>query len=225
MSIGSRGRRVARLGRGVVILGALVLLPPWGALPVGAQAPSAPVPVASPSAPVDPFRVPHDVPELEALFPASVDGRPLFMLSMGRPSLEAMGDASLGDLDALVTELGVRRTDLEMAFANDPTASPAFNYLAFRVAGVDGPTLVETYERMVPQTEVGASAQRMTIDDREVVWVAIPNNPIPNLWFWAQGDTLVGIQAADRATLERLFRLMPRAGDPPGPSPAASTGA
>lgn len=225
--------RAARLGRALVILGALGAATSGGALPVAAQGSSAPSAVGSPApsavgspapsaaAPVDGFRVPHDVPDLESLFPSSVDGRPLFRMSMGRPSLEAMGDASLGDLDALVSELGVARTDLEIAFANDPAASPAFNYLAFRVAGVDGPTLVETYERMVPQTEVGATAQRVAVDGREVVWVAMPSNPIPNIWFWAEGDTLVGIQAADQATFERLYRLLPAPVRSPFPSASA----
>ncbi len=121
-----------------------------------------------------------------------------------------------------MAELGVERTDLELAFANDPTASPLFNYLAFRVAGVPGATLVDTYERLIPRTEVDATAQRILVDGREVVWVAIPYNPIPNIWFWAEGDTLVGIQAADQAAFEVLYQLLPGPATSSGPLASVS---
>lgn len=192
-----------------------------GALPAVAQGSPPPGPALPSATPIAGFSIPHDVPDLESLFPDAVDGRPLFKMSMGRPTLEAMGDASLGDLDALVVELGVERGDLELAFANDPSASPPFNYFAFRVAGVPGPTLVETYERMVPRTEVDAVVQHIPVAERQVVWVSIPNNPIPNIWFWAQEDTLVGIQTADQPTFERLDGLL--AGVPASPAPGATS--
>jgi len=217
----SSRRRLWR-GSGIVAT-AVALLAVGGLAPASAQSPSpASSPVASQA--VDPS-IPHDVPDLEALFPDAVDGATLFKLSMGRPTLEAMGDASLGDFDALVAELGIERGDLELAVANDPT-SAAFNFLAFRAAGISGEQLVAAYERLVPQSETGAVAQRISVGDQEVVWVSMPNNPIPNLWFWAQGDTLVGIQTADQATFERLYGLLPPApSGSPAPSPGASAGA
>lgn len=213
LSTGSRDHARRLMGRVLVTLLSLSVV---GVLPAAAQ--GSPAPTSS-----DGLRVPHDVPAMEALFPDAVDGRPLFKLSLGRPSLELMGDASLGDLDLLVSELGIDRADLELAFANDPTASPVFNYLAFRVAGVSGATLVDTYQRLIPRTEADATAQRVTIDAREVVWVAIPFNPIPNIWFWAAGDTLLGIQAADQPTFQKLYRLLPPSTYPlASPSPSVS---
>ena len=153
-----------------------------------------------------------------------MDGNTLFKTSLGRPSIEAMGAVSLGDLDFLVERLGIERTDLELAFANDPMAERIFNYFVVRAAGVAGETLVETYAEMVPQSQTGSGAVvgAVTIDGREVVWIAIPNNPVPNLWFWAEGDTLLGIQAADQPTFQKLYRLLPAPGSSPGASPDPS---
>ncbi|MFN8518988.1 MAG: hypothetical protein U0667_06275 [Chloroflexota bacterium] len=214
--ISSHLGRLRHIASITVIAAAVVV---GGAVPTTAQSPS---PASSPAATqaVDPS-IPHDVPDLEALFPDAIDGTTLFKLSMGRPTLEALGDASLGDFDALVAALGIERGDLELAVANDPT-SAAFNFLAFRAAGITGEQLVEAYETLVPQSEVDAVAQRIPVGDQEVVWVSMPNNPIPNLWFWAQGDTLVGIQAADQATFQRLYALLPPT---VSASPAASPSA
>jgi len=206
-------RRVLRAG-----LVAFLLLPVAGVASVTGQTASpGPTPYDSPN-------LPHDARDLEALFPDSVDGRPLGKLSIGRPTIEGMVGTT-SDLDAFADALGVELTDFEIAFANDPTAmatgTPVFNYMAFRVAGVTGGSLVEAYERLTPATEVDAVAARATIDGREVVWVRMPYNPVPNIWFWAEGDVLVGIQAADQATFEKLYRLMPAR--PPTGSPIATT--
>ncbi len=197
--------------------------------PVGAASPSpAPSPGSTagptPSAPVV-AGIPHEVPDLEALFPTAVDGKPLFRLSMGRSFIEAVGDdASLGDLNAMADDLGTDLADFELGFANDPTADPLFNYTAWRVVGVDGATLVESYARLVPKTEVNAFARPYTIDGRDVIWMSMPYNPIPNIWFWSQGDTLVGIQAADIAAFTKLYGLLPGAMATGSPDPGASEG-
>jgi hypothetical protein len=210
--IGSFGDRTLSVG---ALVAGLLLVPGMTV----AASPS-PAVVASPSPIAQ--GMPHDVPALEALLPDAVDGTPLLKLSLGRPSIEAMGNISLGDLDALVEMLGIERTDLELAFANDPTADQVFNYFAWRAAGIPGDTLVETYAKAVPDSSTGAGAVvgSVTIDGRKVVWIAIPGNPVPNLWFWAQGDTLVGIHAVDQATFEKLYRLLPH----PAGSPASSPG-
>lgn len=211
-----RGMRSAVLAVGLVAVGGLA--------PASAQSPP-PMAAPSPTTPAVDLSMPHDVPDLEALFPDSVDGSPLFKLSMGRPTLEALADQGMGQLDVFVSELGIERTDLELAFANDPTADPLFNYLAFRAAGITGPALVEAYARMVPQAEASATTRTVTIDGREVTSISMPSNPLSEIWFWTEGDALVGIQTVDLATLERLYRLMPGQAGPPAGSPTASAAA
>ena len=88
MTVRIRTRAMDRARR---LLGGLMLT----SLLLGVAVPTAAQGSPNP-APMDDPRIPHDVPTLEALVPGSVDGRPLFRMSMGRPSLALMATPAWG---------------------------------------------------------------------------------------------------------------------------------
>jgi hypothetical protein len=178
-------------------------------------------PVASPSATPDP-QVPHDAPDLEAVLPSEVDGTPLFTTSLGAPTWERFPAAATEVLVQLASALGVELSAIEFAFANDPTADPLYNYFAARAAGVPGSAVVDAYATLANDAEEGSTLADSELGGIPVRHLSAPNNPVGDVWFFASGDVLIGIQAADAATAERLIALLPTSQGSPAPSPVAS---
>jgi hypothetical protein len=204
-----------RLVMGVLIAAALA----WGAAPATAQSPSPAVSTA-PSASATPVDTgPHDAPDLEAIFPDTVDGATLVKGSLGAPTWEALGGLdAFAEVARIAEALNVDASAIAFAFANDPTATPLYNLFAIRVAGVTGDRIVDLYGTKAQEVEVDSVLQQDVLGGREVTHLIAPNNPVGDVWFYALGDVLVGIQAGDELTAERLLGLLPTT----LPSPAAS---
>jgi hypothetical protein len=204
-----------RLLMGVLIATALASV----AAPAMAQSPS-PAVSAAPSASEAPVDTgPHDAPDLEAIFPDTIDGAPLVKGSLGAPTWEALGGLdAFAEVARIAEALNVDASAIEFGFANDPTATPLYNLFAIRVAGVTGDRIVDLYGTMAQEVEVDSVLQPDTLGSTDVMHLIAPNNPVGDVWFYALGDVLVGIQAGDELTAERLLGLLPTA----LPSPAAS---
>jgi hypothetical protein len=78
-----------------------------------------------------------------------------------------------------------------------------------RVPGADSAELVGRYRDLTIADAPGAVADTATLGGKETVHVTAPSNPIGDVWFYATGDTLFGVQAASPAEAEALVALLP----------------
>jgi hypothetical protein len=195
-----------------------------GAVPSVAQSPSAPASVEPSTSQAPGGTLPHDAPELEARIPDTIDGAPLVKGSFGAPTWEQFGLEAVGEVATIAQELGVDASAVEFAFANDPTASPLFNLFLIRVTGVAPEQVTELYGRLAAEEQAGSTLETVTLGGTQVSHLIAPANPVGDVWFYPQGDAMVGIQTADPATAERLSQLLAAVPAPSGsgPSPAAS---
>jgi hypothetical protein len=150
--------------------------------------------------------LPHDDPGLEARLPTSVDGKPLAVFSIG--PISAAGNPGAAPIKDLARELGDGTGNFGLAFANDPTTQK-FNLFALRVPGAESAELVGRYRDLTIADAPGAVADTATLGGKETVHVTAPSNPIGDVWFYATGDTLFGVQAGSSEEAEALVALLP----------------
>lgn len=175
------------------------------ATPSGASGTTgAPVSPGSGTASTDPL--PHEDPALEARLPREVDGKPLTVFSIG--PVAAAGNPGAAPIKDLAREIGDGTGSFGLAFASDPT-SPTFNFFALRIPGADSDELVERYGALTLEDTTGGTLENVTLGDSDVVHVTSPGNPIGDVWFFATGDTLFGIQARTAERAEELLGLLP----------------
>jgi hypothetical protein len=176
--------------------------PPSSAPPSAAPSPS----VAGPggSAAVD--GLPHDDPGLEARLPSEVDGKPLAVFSVG--PISVAGNPGADPVKNLVKEIGDGTGDFGLAFANDPSA-PKYNIFALRVPGAESDELVTRYGELTVADTTGSKAETVTIGGKQMIHVTVPFNPVGDVWFYATGDTLFGVQAESRERATTLLALLP----------------
>jgi hypothetical protein len=170
-----------------------------------AGAPASPGPGAASGGPsTDPL--PHEDPPLEARLPREVDGKPLTVFSIG--PVAAAGNPGAAPIKDLAREIGDGTGSFGLAFASDPT-SPTFNFFALRIPGADSDELVERYGALTLEDTTGGTLENVKLGDSDVVHVTSPGNPIGDVWFFATGDTLFGIQARTAERAAELMALLP----------------
>lgn len=152
--------------------------------------------------------LPHEDPALEARLPDSVEGNKLFKLSVGPVS--SVGNEGAEPVKKLVSEIGDGTGNFGLAFANDPTATAdPFNYFALRVPGAPTAQLVDRYAALTVADTRGAESEQVTVAGKQVTHVTAPGNPIGDVWFYAIGDTLFGVQARSAEKAAALVALLP----------------
>ena len=152
--------------------------------------------------------VPHEDPALEARLPAEFEGKPLFKLSVG--PISSAGNEGAEPVKRLASEIGDRTGNFSLAFANDPTATAdPFNYFALRIPGAPSAQLVERYAALTVADTRGAESEQVTVAGKQVTHVTAPGNPIGDVWFYAVGDTLFGVQARTPDKAAALLALLP----------------
>ena len=105
--------------------------------PDSSSGPTSPAPSASSN-----LVLPHEDPALEARLPDTVDGNPLFTLSVG--PVASAGNEGAEPVKKLVSEIGDGTGNFGLAFANDPSATAdPFNYFALRIPGAPTAQLVD----------------------------------------------------------------------------------
>ena len=171
--------------------------------PVGTASPSA---AASSSPAPSGLVLPHDDPVLEGRLPDSVEGVTLFKISVG--PISSASNAGAEPIRALAREIGDGSGNFGLAFANDPTA-PTFNTFALRIPGADPTELLDKYTGLTVADAPGSETDQVTLAGKNVVHVTAPNNPIGDVWFYATGDTLFGVQAGSQEDAEKLIALLP----------------
>jgi hypothetical protein len=179
----------------------------------GGAAPASPSPTPSaaslPSAAAASASIaglPHDDPGLEARLPREVDGQALAIFSVG--PISVAGNPGADPVKDLAKEIGDGTGDFGLAFANNPLA-PTYNIFALRVPGAEPAELVTRYGELTVADTTGAKAESVTIGGKETLHVTAPSNPIGDVWIYATGDTLFGVQAGSPERATALLALLP----------------
>jgi hypothetical protein len=173
--------------------------------PSVAIAPSGPArtPGTSPATPRPSVAIPHDDPALEALLPDEVDGTKLLKLSVSPISTRAAGAQGM---ETLAERIGDGSGSFGLAYAGDPGGD--FNLFALHIPGADSSDLLTQFSQMTLAETVGGSVEAATLGDRDVVHVVDPVSEIGDVWFFADGDTLLGVQAGSATQAAKLIALI-----------------
>ena len=147
---------------------------------------------------------PHDDPALEALLPDEVDGTKLLKLSVS--PISTAGAAGAQAMKALATRIGDGSGSFGLAYAGDPGG--AFNLFALHIPGADGSALLTQFAQMTLAETVGGSVEAAHLGDRDVVHVVDPVSEIGDVWFYANDDTLLGVQAGSATQATELLALL-----------------
>jgi hypothetical protein len=152
--------------------------------------------------------VPHEDPALEARLPDSFGSNTLFKLSVG--PISSAGNEGAEPVKKLAAEIGDRSGNFSLAFANDPTeTADPFNYFALRIPGAPTTQLVDRYAALTVADTRGAESEQVTAAGKQVTHVTAPGNPIGDVWIYAIGDTLFGVQASSPEKAAALLALLP----------------
>ena len=197
----------------VVALGACTSSGPPVGSPSAAVSPSPSVaivpsalartPGTSPATPRPSVVIPHDDPALEAILPDEVDGTKLLKISVSPISTNSTGAQSM---KALAERIGDGSGSFGLAYAGDPGGD--FNLFALHIPGADGSDLLTQFAQMTLAETVGGSVEAATLGDRDVVHVVDPVSEIGDVWFYADGDTLLGVQAGTATQAGALIELI-----------------
>ncbi len=150
--------------------------------------------------------LPHDDPDLEAELPDEAGGVTLRKISVG--PISSVGNVGAEPIRALAEEIGDGTGNFSLAFADDP-ASPTFNLFALRIPGAATADLTEEYSALTVRDTPGSTTDQVSIGGKTLVQVISPGNPIGDVWFYAIGDTLFGVQAGSEAAATELIALLP----------------
>jgi hypothetical protein len=150
--------------------------------------------------------VPHDDPGLEALLPDEVDGQKLFKLSVGLVSSATNEGAAA--MRQLAKEIGDGTGNFGLAYAGD-AVNQKFNLFAVRVPGAEPSKLLTEYARLTLASTAGGTTESDTLGGRSLVHIIDPGSQIGDVWFYAKGDTLLGVQAGSPEMATKLLALMP----------------
>ena len=153
--------------------------------------------------------LPHEDPALEARLPDEFEGKKLFKISVG--PISSAGNEGAEPVKKLPDEIGDGTGNFGLAFANDPSAKDAavFNYFALRIPGAPSAQLVERYAALTVADTRGAESEQQTVAGKQVTHVTAPGNPIGDVWIYAIGDTLFGVQAHSPEQAAALLALLP----------------
>jgi hypothetical protein len=169
--------------------------------PAGGTKSPSPRPTPSPK-----LVVPHDDPALEKLLPDEVDGATLMKLSVGPVSSVGVGGAQ-GIKDA-AKQIGDGSGNFGLAYAGDPDGK--FNLFALHIPGADSSALLTSFTQMTLAETPGGKAESATLGGRSLVHIIDPTSQIGDVWFYAIGDTLYGVQAGTATQATKLLALLPQ---------------
>ena len=150
------------------------------------------------------FVIPHDDPGLEALLPDEVDGTALLKLSVGPVS--SIGVAGAQGLKDVADEIGDGSGNFGLAYAGDPAGG--FNLFALRIPGADSGELLTQFAQMTLAETLGGKVESAELGGRDVVHIVDPVSEIGDVWFYANGDTLLGVQAGSAREATDLLALL-----------------
>jgi hypothetical protein len=177
-----------------------LLSPSTPSLPTAAV----PTPNPSPETPRPSIVIPHDDPALEALLPDEVEGTKLLKLSVS--PISTAGAAGAQGMKALAERIGDGSGSFGLAYAGDPAGD--FNLFALHIPGADGSALLTQFAQMTLAETMGGSVEAATLGGRDVVHVVDPVSDVGDVWFYAEDDLLLGVQAGSATHAEELLALL-----------------
>ena len=148
--------------------------------------------------------IPHDDPGLEALLPDEVNGTALLKLSVGPVS--SLGVAGAQAVKDVAKQIGDGSGNFGLAYAGDKAGK--FNLFALRIPGAKGSALLTNWTQMTLAETPGGKVEAANLGGRDVVHVIDPLSEIGDVWFYADGDTLFGVQAGSPAQATDLLALL-----------------
>jgi hypothetical protein len=162
--------------------------------------PSKPKPSASQA-----LAIPHEAPKLEALLPDEVDGAKLTKLSVGPVS--SIGVAGAQGIKDVAKQIGDGSNNFGLAYAGDPAGK--FNLFVLQIAGAKPAALMTSFAQMTLAETPGGKVESAHLGGRDLVHVIDPLSQIGDVWFYATGDTLFGVQAGSPDQATKLLALLP----------------
>ena len=147
--------------------------------------------------------LPHDVPDLEALLPAEAKGKTLIKFSIGPQS--STGQTGAQGIKDAVEEIGDGSGNFGVAYAGDPEGT--FNLFALRIQGADPSELATAFARIALTETPGGEIEAAQLGGRDVVHVIDPISS-HDVWFWADGDLLRGVEAKTVRDATELMALL-----------------
>jgi hypothetical protein len=166
------------------------------------------MPADTPGPSVDP----HEVPDLEALLPATVGGIQMETLSLSGADFYLGGnDQSRPQLDGLLARLGKAIGDVTVADAGDPTGKAVLDVGILRVAGVSSDRLlaewIASWEASKPGQVTHAAA---TVGGRTLTQLVDASRPVGGRTYaFAKGDMLFLVEADDLALVSSALAQLP----------------
>ena len=147
--------------------------------------------------------LPHDDPDLEALLPDEAKGKTLIKFSIGPQS--STGQTGAQAIKDAVDEIGDGSGNFGVAYAGDPEGT--FNLFTLRIQGADPSELLTAFARIALTETPGGQVEAGQLGGRDVVHVI---DPIAShdVWFWADGDLLRGVEAATVRDATDLMALV-----------------
>ncbi len=177
-----------------------VATPAATASPTPTEAPSVAVPSPSTS------DILHGAPELEALLPTSFRGEPVMTFSMDAAGISESGAGPA--LFPLVDAAGGDHTKMGFAYASTGETT-TFNLIVMAGGGIDGQKLVDAYAGDAVATGESLSSSSVTLGGRTVTRLVSPaSNPLGDLWIFAVGDVMYGVQSKDETIASELIGLL-----------------
>lgn len=161
--------------------------------------PSKPKPSASQA-----LVIPHEAPKLEALLPDEVDGAKLTKLSVGPVS--SIGVAGAQGIKDVAKQIGDGSNNFGLAYAGDPAGK--FNLFVLQIAGAKPAALMTSFAQMTLAETPGGKVETAHLGGRDLVHVIDPLSQIGDVWFYATGDTLFGVQAGSPDQATKLLALL-----------------
>lgn len=186
---------------------AVASLAPAAPSPAATTAESLPIGPSAAIASASPVAVPHGAPDLEATLPDRIGDQPIFKFSVA--SAELAASPAGASLTSLIEQAGGDPATTEIAFGNNPP-NATFNLIALRGSGVDGAKLVDAYIAASIAGGDSSSSAAATIGSRTATRVVSKaTNPLGDIWVYAAGDTMYGVQSKDEALVAQLIAELP----------------
>ena len=178
-----------------------------GSVPAPTVVPSVAAPSAAASAAPSAAELPHSAPALEARLPDAVGGTALIKFSFAADDLQ--DNAASTTLTELIAAAGGDPASIEFALANN-APDGTFNVIAIRGDGVDGAKLLDAY--VASEVAYGASlgSAKASLAGKDLIRLDNPDsNPVGDLWLYAVGDTIFGVQSTSESIIEEILGLLP----------------
>ena len=179
-------------------------------------------PNATDNASIPPASPTHDVPELEAFLPATVNGTALDAQSVTGDDGLIGGDEWSTAMTTFLTGASKTAKDLQYAFASDPASAIDISVGVYRVVGVDAnalrDALVQGWKALAPEVKIS----NVTLDGKDVL-KGDDGADYPFSYLYVRGTVVYEIYTSDESIATAAFKVLPIPGAPGASSEPGSS--